>query len=119
MQQAVLSDIQQIVQSFSAQIVNLVEAATARRLQEAVAQALGAPVKRGPGRPRKNALPSFSFGSALATDAPRAKRPRQLCPVPGCKGVAAPIFGMVCKEHKAVSKAKIKKYRLARKAAAA
>ena len=119
MQQEVLSDIQQIVQSFSAQIVSLVEAATARRLQEALSQAMGAPVKRGPGRPRKNALPTFSFGGALPGVSVRAKRPKQFCPVPGCKGVAAPIFGMVCKEHKDVPKAKIKKYRLARKAAIA
>jgi len=31
--------------------------------------------------------------------------------VPGCKNPAAPIFGMVCKDHKNVAKSKIKKYR--------
>jgi hypothetical protein len=36
--------------------------------------------------------------------------------VPGCKNPAAPIFGMVCAKHKNVAKAKIKKFRAARKA---
>jgi len=36
--------------------------------------------------------------------------------VPGCKNPAAPVFGMVCKEHKNVAKAKIRKYREARRA---
>jgi hypothetical protein len=36
--------------------------------------------------------------------------------VPGCKNTAAPVFGMVCGKHKDMPKAKIKKYREARKA---
>jgi hypothetical protein len=36
--------------------------------------------------------------------------------VPYCRNAAAPIFGMVCAKHKDVPKAKIKKYREARKA---
>ena len=49
----------------------------------------------------------------------KAKKPRkkQLCPVPRCKGLAAPIFGMVCSKHKDVAKSKIAKFRKARKAA--
>jgi hypothetical protein len=35
--------------------------------------------------------------------------------VPGCTSPAAPVFGMVCKQHKNVAKAKIKKYREARR----
>jgi hypothetical protein len=35
--------------------------------------------------------------------------------VPGCKNPAAPVFGMVCAKHKDVAKAKIKKYRAARR----
>lgn len=42
--------------------------------------------------------------------------PIQLCPVPGCKERAAPVFGMVCGKHKNISKATIAKYRAARKA---
>lgn len=40
----------------------------------------------------------------------------QLCPVPKCSGRAAPIFGMVCAQHKNVSKTTLAKYRAARKA---
>jgi hypothetical protein len=37
--------------------------------------------------------------------------------VPGCEGTAAPVFGMVCAEHKDVPKAKVKEYREARRQA--
>ena len=47
---------------------------------------------------------------------PRRKGPKQLCPVPGCKNPAAPVFGMVCAKHKDIPKAQIKKYREARRA---
>jgi len=46
----------------------------------------------------------------------RRKAPPQLCPVPGCKNRAAPALGMVCAEHRDVPKAKIQKYREARRA---
>lgn len=47
---------------------------------------------------------------------PRKKnRKKQLCPVPGCKQAAAPVFGMVCAKHKDVPKSKIAVYRDARK----
>ena len=46
----------------------------------------------------------------------RRKGPIQLCPVPGCKNPAAPVFGMVCAKHKDLPKAKIRKFREARKA---
>jgi hypothetical protein len=36
--------------------------------------------------------------------------------VPGCKNPAAPVFGMVCAKHRNVAKAKIRKYREARRA---
>ena len=49
---------------------------------------------------------------------PRKKRAKQLCPVPGCKNPAAPVFGMVCSKHKDIPKAKIKEYREARRAQA-
>ena len=32
------------------------------------------------------------------------------CPVPGCEGVAAPVFGMVCSLHKDMPRAKIVRY---------
>jgi hypothetical protein len=74
----------------------------------------GAPVKRGPGRPPKAAKALAAV--APARKKPRKKAPPQYCPVPGCKNKAAPIFGMVCSDHKDVPKAKIKEYREARRA---
>ena len=47
---------------------------------------------------------------------PRKKAPIQLCPVPGCGNRAAPVFGMVCSEHKDLPKKKIRAYREARRA---
>jgi len=43
----------------------------------------------------------------------KRRRPKQFCPVPYCRNVAAPIFGMVCAKHKDVPKSKVKKYRAA------
>jgi hypothetical protein len=62
-----------------------------------------------------------ALGGAMTNDTVvvrklRRKLPRQLCPVPGCKNTAAPVFGMVCSEHKGVPKAKIRKYREQRRA---
>lgn len=51
---------------------------------------------------------------AVVITKPRKKAPLQLCPVPGCRNPAAPIFGMVCGKHKDLPKAKIKAYREAR-----
>jgi hypothetical protein len=98
------------VESFTQQIVATVEAAVAQRIQAALAGAFGVPQKRGPGRPPKQAVAHVA-PVAVERTAERKKPPRQLCPVPGCKNVAAPIFGMVCKDHKNVAKSKIKKYR--------
>ena len=53
----------------------------------------------------------------VSTGRPRKQMPVQLCPVPGCKNRAAPVFGMVCSEHKNVSKTKIRQYRQARREA--
>jgi hypothetical protein len=98
------------VESFTQQLVATVEAAVAQRIQAALAGAFGVPQKRGPGRPPKQAVALAADGAVKRT-AERKKPPKQLCPVPGCKNPAAPIFGMVCKEHKNVAKSKIKKYR--------
>jgi hypothetical protein len=101
-----------IVETFASQITAAVEASVSQRLQSAIAGAFGAPAKRGPGRPPKPV-------AAVATVAEKKRRPKQLCPVPGCKNLAAPVFGMVCSDHKNVAKSKIKKYRQERKAAPA
>jgi hypothetical protein len=98
------------IESFTQQIVATVETAVVQRIQAALAGAFGVPQKRGPGRPPKQAV-----ALVAARSAGKKTRPKQLCPVPGCKNVAAPIFGMVCKDHKNVAKSKIKKYREARR----
>jgi hypothetical protein len=103
------------VESFTQQLVATVEAAVAQRIQAALAGAFGAPQKRGPGRPPKQAVALVAH-VAVEKSAGKKTRPKQLCPVPGCKNVAAPIFGMVCKDHKKVAKSKIKKYRDQRRA---
>jgi hypothetical protein len=101
-----------LVEAFARDLAAAVEVSTVERIQSALAGAFGVPKKRGPGRPPKQvAAPS-------APAAAKKKRPKQLCPVPGCKSPAAPVFGMVCAKHKEVSKAKIKMYRAARKAKA-
>jgi hypothetical protein len=104
-----------IVETFAIQITAAVEMSMADRLQAAIAGAFGAPQKRGPGRPPKQAVAGVA--PVAAKPAGKKSRPKQLCPVPGCKNTAAPIFGMVCKDHKNVAKSKIKKYRAERKAA--
>jgi hypothetical protein len=113
-----MSTIRAIVDDFAKQLNALIEAQVVTRARDAVAAALGgARGKRGPGRPPK--LVSLALASAPlmnGTKKLRKKAPPQLCPVPGCKNRAAPIFGMVCSDHKDVPKAKIKQYREARKA---
>jgi len=101
-----------LIETFTQQLVATVEAAVAQRIQAALAGAFGVPQKRGPGRPPKQPVVHV----AVKRTAERKKPPKQLCPVPGCKNPAAPIFGMVCKDHKNVAKSKIKKYREQRRA---
>jgi hypothetical protein len=98
------------VETFTQQLIATVEAAVAQRIQAALAGAFGIPQKRGPGRPPKQAVAHVA-PVAVKRTAERKKPPKQLCPVPGCRNPAAPIFGMVCKGHKNVAKSKIKKYR--------
>jgi hypothetical protein len=100
-----------LIETFTQQLVATVEAAVAQRIQAALAGAFGVPQKRGPGRPPKQPVVHV----AVKRTAERKKPPKQLCPVPGCKNPAAPIFGMVCKDHKKVAKSKIKKYRQERR----
>jgi hypothetical protein len=103
----VQSTISALIEDFARQLVAATEAAAAERIQAALTAAFGSAPRRGPG----------GVAQALAMVAPASsKRPKQLCPVPGCKNPAAPVFGMVCAKHKNVAKSKIKKYREERKA---
>jgi hypothetical protein len=108
------TELARLTADFSAQIVKVIESSVEVRIRGALEAAFSG-AKRGPGRPRK--IPLGEGPIALAIPSTRKKGPKQLCPVPGCKNPAAPVFGMVCSEHKNVPKAKIKKYREARKAA--
>jgi hypothetical protein len=100
------------IEEFAQRLQKLIEGHAMERAKAAVLDAFGihAPKKRG--RPPK-ALPAIASG---APPKARKKMPPQFCPVPGCKNKAAPVFGMVCAEHKDVAKSKIKQYREERKA---
>ena len=102
-----MTNVRSHIEDFADQLTALVERQALDQARAAVESALGV---RRPGRPAKTS-PIASGEKA------RKKPPKQFCPVPGCKNPAAPVFGMVCAEHKGVAKAKIKKYREARKAA--
>jgi hypothetical protein len=101
------------VEDFTQRLHTLIEGHAMERARAAVLSAFGVRSPRKPGRPPKKAL-----GAPKVTKLGRLRKkpPRQLCPVPGCKNPAAPIFGMVCAKHKNVKKSLIKKYREARKA---
>ncbi len=109
------TNIRSLVEGFVNQIVAAVEADSVRRVQQAVTAAFagstGASSRRG--------RPPRELASAPVASAPVKRRPKQFCPVPGCTGVAAPVFGMVCAKHKDMPKSKIKEYRAQRRAAKA
>src|SRR4051812_14068270 len=88
------STISSLTEAFARQLASVVEQAAAARIQSAILGGLSGSAGRGPGRPPKGALAGLSLA------APRKKAPKQLCPVPGCKNAAAPVFGMVCAKHK-------------------
>jgi hypothetical protein len=95
-----------LVTTFTNQLTSLIERETLDRARAAVVGALGTGNGHG----------AHIKALDLGTGRPRKKAPKQLCPVPGCKNPAAPVFGMVCAKHKDIAKSKIKKYREARRA---
>jgi hypothetical protein len=94
--------IRSLIEDFTTQLSSLLERDALDRARAAVESALD---EAPGGRPAKIL--------ALRAGRPRTK---QLCPVPGCKNAAAPVFGMVCAKHKDISKSQIAKYREARRA---
>jgi hypothetical protein len=108
-------NLQSLVQDFVSKIVAAVESETADRMRARMIAALNGEASGRPGRPPKGRF----FGAGSLSAGPSRRRPKQFCPVPGCKNVAAPVFGMVCSEHKNVPRDKIKKYREARRKAKA
>src|SRR3954453_5351846 len=106
-------EIHSIVQDFVSRLSSLIEQDAVTRARAVVLSAFGvgsAGGGRGPGRP-----PGSGVKGALGRRQ-RRKGPIQLCPVPGCTNRAAPVFGMVCSQHKGLPKAAIKKYRERRRA---
>ena len=116
-----MSELESVIRSFAAQLTSqlttAIEAQAMSQARAAIFAALGAdrPVAKRRGRPPK-ALQVGTVGAITPIGKPRKKGPKQLCPVPGCKNPAAPVFGMVCAKHKDIAKSKIRKYREARKA---
>jgi hypothetical protein len=100
-----------LITDFAGKLTALVHSHAMERARARVNAALGMEAPKRRGRP-----PTGATAVASVAKKPRKKAPRQLCPVPGCKNPAAPIFGMVCAKHKDVAKSKIRKYREARKA---
>lgn len=109
------ASLQFLIDQFVKELSAAVEGATMARIQTAIGRAVGnggGVLPRRRGRPPKN-----PFLAAVAQAPVRALRaPKQLCPVPDCTNPAAPVFGMVCSEHKDVPKSKIRQYRAARRA---
>jgi hypothetical protein len=101
-----------LIDEFVGRLITAIEADASSRARQMVITALdGGTLPRRRGRP-----PKFAKFTSLLSAAPGKRRPKQLCPVPGCNNPAAPVFGMVCKDHKDVAKSTIKKYREARRA---
>jgi len=102
-----------LVEQFAASLDDLLERTSMERARLAVLSAFGG---NGRGVPGRRGRPPAALAAMAAGRKPRKKAPIQLCPVPGCKNRAAPVFGMVCSKHKDVPKAKIRQYREARRA---
>jgi hypothetical protein len=103
-----MKTIRDLIATFAGQLTETIEAEAVERARASLLEALGVPVRRDPGRPPK----AFS----LAARKIRKNPPRQLCPSPGCRNPAAPIFGMLCAKHKDAPKRLVKKWREARRA---
>jgi hypothetical protein len=103
-----MNTIHSLIDDFTGRLNAMLERQIQDRARVAVESAF-AGHQRGPGRPA-------AIASLAAVRPARRKGPKQLCPVPGCKDPAAPVFGMVCSKHKDLPKTKIKKYREERRA---
>ena len=117
------TEVMDLVLDFAAKLTNAVDRAALTSAKSALDLQLGPPPARGNGQGRGKAFASVADARAampglFSATKPRKKPPLQLCPVPGCKNPAAPVYGMVCGEHKDMPKGKIKKYREQRRAAA-
>jgi hypothetical protein len=105
--------IQDAIERFTSRLAIALEEQALESARADVLASFGLAPKRGAGRPPGRPTQAIAKPRRLTT---RRKAPVQLCPVPGCKNPAAPIFGMVCGKHKDVPKAKVRKFREARRA---
>jgi hypothetical protein len=104
-----------VVEEFAERIQGLLEAQSMEKAKAEILGAFGFSAPRKPGRPPKAEAASATAATPVSMKA-RKKMPPQYCPVPYCRNVAAPIFGMVCAKHKDLPKAKVKQYREERRA---
>jgi hypothetical protein len=109
--------LQNVIREFTEKLTALIEGQALVQARTAVLSAfgVGVPVAARRGRPPKTEGVQQAATSTRVKKA-RRKLPKQFCPVPGCKNPAAPVFGMVCGDHKGVAKSKIRKYREERRA---
>jgi hypothetical protein len=110
-----MEDIRSVIASFTKRLSAIIEDSVIDKARRAALAAFG----NGPAGPKRPGRLAKVLTAAVrkAPVKARKKAPVQLCPVPGCKNPAAPIFGMVCAKHKDLPKAKIKKYRERRRLA--
>lgn len=104
-------EIQTIVSQFIVDLTSVIESSVRGRVLSAFGGAPQNGVAKRRVVPVAQAMP--------VTRMKRRKGPIQLCPAPGCKERAAPVFGMLCKKHKGTPKKVVAKWRTARKAKAA
>lgn len=95
-----MKEIESILRTFANEIETVVRKGVLAKL------GLGPELRRAQG----------SVKTVLAEVKKRRKGPVQLCPSPGCKSPAAPVFGMLCAKHKGTAKATVAKWRAARRA---
>lgn len=111
-----METITQIVNQFLHNVDALIQTEAHNRATRAVEAAFGnhaaLPMKITTMSKRSTPEPALAVRPKKLS---RRKGPIQLCPSPGCKERAAPVFGMVCKKHKSASKTQIKKWREARR----
>jgi hypothetical protein len=102
------NDLKAVIRDFAGRLQAIIEEEAVERAKSDVLAAFGVETLTHPRRARRS--------RAVAAKGRRKPRSVQLCPVPGCRNPAAPIFGMVCAKHKDVPKAKIRAYREVRRA---
>ena len=110
-------EIRELTEQFVAQVTRHVEERTRDRWVDELCR-LDPDEGRRPGIRGKHERSSFLAAPKGMTKSgrPRRKPPIRFCPAPRCKNRAAPVYGMLCSTHKDLPKAKVRKYREARKA---